>query len=116
METGVIEASLKIKGAPGKRSISQTLNGSFAKPPQGAVSICRRDWRAMGNSVDAPSPAGSPAISTAPIFMHLDGIPAGYIENFRDGHGAETWRADIGRLLTAEETKTQTEHIERSRA
>ena len=59
---------------------------------------------------------GKPGAIDGAYLLHLDGIPAGYIENFRDGHGPETWRADIGRSLTGVETKAQTERIERSRA
>lgn len=35
--------------------------------------------------------------------LHLDGIPAGGFQNFKDGMGWENWRADIGRQLTPEE-------------
>jgi phage/plasmid primase-like uncharacterized protein len=59
---------------------------------------------------------GKPGAIDGAYLLHLDGIPAGYIENFRDGHGPETWRADIGRGLNDAETKAQTESIERSHA
>jgi putative DNA primase/helicase len=42
--------------------------------------------------------------------LHLDGIPAGGFENWRDGEGWETWRADIGRTLTPEEEAAQRTH------
>ena len=32
--------------------------------------------------------------------LHLDSIPAGGLENWRDGKGWESWRFDIGRALT----------------
>jgi putative DNA primase/helicase len=35
--------------------------------------------------------------------LHLDGVPAGGFQNFKDGMGWENWRADIGRQLTPEE-------------
>lgn len=35
--------------------------------------------------------------------LHLDGVPAGGFQNFKDGMDWENWRADIGRRLTAEE-------------
>lgn len=35
--------------------------------------------------------------------LHLDGIPTGYFENWRDGLGGENWKADTGRTFTAEE-------------
>jgi phage/plasmid primase-like uncharacterized protein len=63
-----------------------------------------------------PVAGGKPGAFDGAYLLHLDGIPAGYIENFRDGNGPETWRADIARRLTGEETKAQTERIERSRA
>ena len=59
---------------------------------------------------------GKPGALDGAYLLHLDGIPAGYIENFRDGHGPETWRADTGLGLADTETKAQTERIERSRA
>lgn len=59
---------------------------------------------------------GKPGALDGAYLLHLDAIPAGYIENYRDGHGPETWRADIGRGLAHAETKAQTERIERPRA
>jgi len=59
---------------------------------------------------------GKPGAIDGAYLLHLDDIPAGYIENFRDGYGPETWRADIGRRLTASESKAQTERIVRSLA
>ena len=35
----------------------------------------------------------------AAYLLHLDGIPAGILENHRDGLGWEKWRADLGRPL-----------------
>ena len=63
-----------------------------------------------------PVAGGKPCALDGAYLLHLDGIPAGYIENFRDGYGPETWRADIGRRLTTAELKAQTERIEHSRA
>src|SRR5574343_964377 len=39
----------------------------------------------------------------AAYLLHLDGIPAGGFENWRDGLGWENWRADMGRTLTPAE-------------
>ena len=39
----------------------------------------------------------------AAYLLHLDGIPAGGMENWRDGKGWESWRLDIGRALTPAE-------------
>ncbi len=55
---------------------------------------------------------GKPGAIDGAYLLHLDGIPAGYIENFRDGYGPETWRAAIGRLSDVE-SKALSERIER---
>jgi putative DNA primase/helicase len=47
--------------------------------------------------------------------LHLDGIPAGGFENWRDGAGWENWRADIGRTLTPEEVAAHRTHTEAMR-
>jgi putative DNA primase/helicase len=39
----------------------------------------------------------------AAYLLHLDGVPAGGLENWRDGKGWESWRFDIGRTLTPAE-------------
>lgn len=39
----------------------------------------------------------------ASYVLHLDGIPAGSIINWRDGLGWQPWKADVGRALTAQE-------------
>lgn len=47
--------------------------------------------------------------------LHLDGIPAGGIQNHRDGLGWQNWRAEIGRHLTAEEIARHKARIEEMR-
>mgnify|MGYP000241638819 CR=1 FL=1 len=47
--------------------------------------------------------------------LHLDGIPAGGFENWKDGAGWENWRADIGRTLTPEEEAAHRSHTEAMR-
>ncbi|GHU34833.1 hypothetical protein AGMMS50256_29050 [Betaproteobacteria bacterium] len=42
----------------------------------------------------------------AAYVLHLDGIPAGGFESWRDGLGWQNWRADIGRKLTPDEEAT----------
>jgi putative DNA primase/helicase len=44
--------------------------------------------------------AGKNGKGDAAYLLHLDGIPAGGLENWRDGKGWESWRVDIGRALT----------------
>ena len=39
----------------------------------------------------------------AAYLLHLDGLPAGGLEDWRDGKGWETWRFDTGRTLTPNE-------------
>ncbi|WP_139379623.1 toprim domain-containing protein, partial [Zoogloea sp. LCSB751] len=48
--------------------------------------------------------------------LHLDGIPAGGFQNFKDGLEWENWRADIGRQLTPEEEATHRARMEAQRA
>ena len=47
--------------------------------------------------------AGKNGKGDAAYLLHLDGIPAGGLENWRDGRGWESWRFDIGRELTPAE-------------
>ena len=42
----------------------------------------------------------------AAYLLHLDGLPAGGMENWRDGQGWQTWRLDPGRALTADERQS----------
>ncbi|MDD2990798.1 MAG: DUF927 domain-containing protein [Zoogloea sp.] len=48
--------------------------------------------------------------------LHLDGVPAGGFQNFKDGLEWENWRADIGRQLTPEEEAASRARIEAQRA
>ncbi|WP_187394527.1 DUF927 domain-containing protein [Zoogloea oleivorans] len=48
--------------------------------------------------------------------LHLDGVPAGGFQNFRDGLDWENWRADIGRSLTPEEEAAARARMEIQRA
>ncbi|WP_374481329.1 DUF927 domain-containing protein [Zoogloea sp.] len=47
--------------------------------------------------------------------LHLDGIPAGGFQNFKDGLEWENWRADIGRQLTPEEEAAHRTRMEAQR-
>lgn len=47
--------------------------------------------------------AGRNGRGDASYLLHLDGLPAGGLENHRDGLGWERWRYDLGRGLTAAE-------------
>lgn len=47
--------------------------------------------------------AGPRGRGDAAYLLHLDGLPAGGMENWRDGLGWQTWRLDVGRTLSAAE-------------
>jgi putative DNA primase/helicase len=47
--------------------------------------------------------AGARGRGDAAYLLHLDGLPAGGMENWRDGLGWQTWRLDVGRRLSAAE-------------
>ena len=51
----------------------------------------------------------------AAYLLHLDGIPAGGFENWRDGLGWQNWRADIGRTTTSAEEAAHRAKIEAAR-
>ena len=58
---------------------------------------------------------GSGGKGDAAYLLHLDGIPAGGFENWRDGQGWQNWRADVGRTLTPTEEAAHRAKIEASR-
>lgn len=47
--------------------------------------------------------------------LHLDGVPAGGIQNHRDGRGWENWRADVGRQLSPAEALANKARVEAMR-
>ena len=49
--------------------------------------------------------AGARGRGDAAYLLHLDGLPAGGMENWRDGLGWQAWRLDIGRTLSAAESE-----------
>ena len=51
----------------------------------------------------------------AAYLLHLDGIPAGGFENWRDGLGWENWRADMGSTLTPAEEAAHRAKVEEAR-
>ena len=52
----------------------------------------------------------------ASYLLHLDGIPAGGFQNWRDGLGWEDWRADIGRPFTGADREQLRHKAESARA
>lgn len=57
--------------------------------------------------------AGRHGRGDAAYLLHIDGVPAGGLENWRDGLGWQTWRCELARALT--DAERQDLH-ERSRA
>jgi putative DNA primase/helicase len=53
--------------------------------------------------------------SDAAYLLHLNGVPAGGFENWRDGLGWENWRADVGRTLSPAEEAAHRVKIEAMR-
>lgn len=51
----------------------------------------------------------------AAYLLHIDGVPSGGFQNWRDGLGWEIWRANIGRNLSPVEVVAQRERIEASK-
>ncbi len=47
--------------------------------------------------------AGARGTGDAAYLLHLDGLAAGGMENWRDGRGWQTWRVDLGRPLSTAE-------------
>lgn len=47
--------------------------------------------------------AGRNGVNDASYLLHIDGIPAGGFENWKDGLGWQNWKADIGRSITPAE-------------
>jgi putative DNA primase/helicase len=47
--------------------------------------------------------AGARGRGDAAYLLHLDGMPAGGMENWRDGRGWQAWRVDLGRPLSVAE-------------
>jgi len=60
--------------------------------------------------------AGKNGKGDAAYLLQLDGIPAGGMENWRDGKGWESWRLDLGRALTAAEHEALRTHAEIARS
>jgi putative DNA primase/helicase len=53
--------------------------------------------------------------SDGAYLLHLDGVPAGGFENWKDGLGWENWRVDLGRAMSPDEEKAHRAHVEAMR-
>jgi putative DNA primase/helicase len=51
----------------------------------------------------------------AAYLLHLDGVPAGGCENWRDGKGWLSWRGDVGRAITPAEEEAHRARVEAMR-
>jgi putative DNA primase/helicase len=60
--------------------------------------------------------AGRPGRRGAAYLLHLDGIPAGGLENWRDGLGWQNWQCKLARALTAAERQSLLERTRAARA
>ena len=60
--------------------------------------------------------AGRGGRGDAAYLLHLDGIPAGGLENWRDGLGWQTWRCEPARALTDAERQALHERTQAARA
>jgi putative DNA primase/helicase len=60
--------------------------------------------------------AGRHGRGDAAYLLHLDGIPAGGLENWRDGIGWQAWRCELARALTDNERHTLHERARAARA
>ena len=61
------------------------------------------DLRADGKLHRCDTEGGKRGKGDGAYILHLDGVPAGGFENWRDGRGWQAWKADTGRTFTAEE-------------
>jgi putative DNA primase/helicase len=52
----------------------------------------------------------------AAYVLHLDHVPTGGFQNWRDGMGWNNWRADLGRVLTTEEEAAHRRYVKLTRA
>jgi putative DNA primase/helicase len=60
--------------------------------------------------------AGRHGRGDAAYLLHLDGIPAGGLENWRDGIGWQAWRCELARALTDAERQSLVERTRAARA
>ena len=106
------------KNRPVRRPLLQAPAQQWAhdRPAESAASVLDQFRSALiARNIIAPDPivadgrlhrcnaAGARGRGDAAYLLHLDGTPAGGFENWRDGHGWETWRHDSGQVLTPAE-------------
>ncbi|MFO1190839.1 MAG: DUF3987 domain-containing protein [Rhodoferax sp.] len=93
---------------------SQEVLGAMPQVPRASVSPILDQFRAalVARGIVPPDPIvadgrlhrcdahGPRGRGDAAYLLHLDGLPAGGLENWQDGQGWETWRLDGGQALT----------------
>lgn len=84
-------------------SIHQGRRVSQARAARSARDIVPAAQIIADGSIHRCDAAGKNGKGDAVYLLHLDGTPAGGLENWRDGKGWESWRFDIGHALTPAE-------------
>lgn len=73
------------------------------------------DLQADGRLHRCDADGGKRGKGDAAYLLHLDGTPAGGFENWRDGLGWQTWKADTGRTFTPAERDAYRTRMEAAR-
>jgi putative DNA primase/helicase len=110
-------------------AVSRTMSGSLPIVGSDLTSQALAQFRAalIARDIVPPDPivadgrlhrcnaVGRRGRGDAAYLLHLDGIPAGGLENWRDGRGWESWRCDIGHTLSRGEREWQAKRAEDAR-
>ncbi len=100
----------------------------FAAPPGAAQVLDQFRAALAARDIIPPEPivadgclhrcnaAGRHGRGDAAYLLHLDGLPAGGFENWRDGRGWETWRCEPVRAPSAAERETLVRHARAAQA
>jgi putative DNA primase/helicase len=100
---------------PGMSNSTSDVLRQFHNALEGRGILVEGGPVADGQIHRAPT-AAKPRKKDAAYCLHLDGsIPAGWFQNWRDGVGPETWRADIGRRYSEAEESEYRKLIARQR-
>src|SRR4249919_2502423 len=95
-----------VRNAPAWRSAPAAVRGNAEVIDRFRAALAARDivppaQIIADGSIHRCDAAGKNGKGDAAYLLHLDGIPAGGMENWRDGKGWETWRLDVERPLTS---------------
>lgn len=89
--------------APSSRTDMHSAIDHFRAALRGRGIIPPDDLIADGRLRRCDVDGGKHGTGDGAYLLHLDGVPAGGFENWRDGLGWENWKADTGRSFTPEE-------------